>query len=207
MLPPVTKADVTLDGFKEVFDPTTQVGSEGLLHAPYVVQHYAQPRGDARTYHPSLYSSPGVKFDATGYYLLFSIKTAISDSDADAKVQKASGAGLAWDGQECSLDLIHQDTKDLTPGMYYWDIQAQSLTEPGIVKTVAVGTIELTTDVTQELEPTLPIYTHTPPPRQTNLSSFADVAITEPAENDVLMFSADRWRNQPQHTITDGGNF
>ena len=39
------------------------------------------------------------------------------------------------------------------------------------------------------------------------LSQLTDTAISSVAEGDVLRYSSNKWRNYPDTSITDGGNF
>ena len=111
------------------------------------------------------------EFDPTGYELLFTVKSAVTDADAYAKIQKELGIGLTVLGSVASVAFLHVDTAGdaendpvipaLASGEYVWDIQA-TLTEESVVtdvKTVASGTLTLTQDVTRELGPTALIYT------------------------------------------------
>ncbi len=41
----------------------------------------------------------------------------------------------------------------------------------------------------------------------TQMSELSDVLFTSLAANDVLRYSASKWRNYPETSVTDGGNF
>jgi len=88
--------------------------------------------------------------------LLWTLKSDPStQTDAQAKIQKRSGSGVTVEENTASVAIIHEDTAGgtftpvggspvtltaLTPGTYYWDIQAQRIASPYNVRTVAEGT-------------------------------------------------------------------
>lgn len=41
----------------------------------------------------------------------------------------------------------------------------------------------------------------------TQMSELSDVLFTSLAANDVLRYSSSKWRNYPETSVTDGGNF
>jgi lysophospholipase L1-like esterase len=139
------------------------------------------------------------EFDPTGYELLFTVKSAVTDADAYAKIQKELGIGLTVLGSVASVAFLHVDTAGdaendpvipaLASGEYVWDIQA-TLTEESVVtdvKTVASGTLTLTQDVTRELGSTTPIYTHNPSSPDWISSALAGVASkTTPVDADTI---------------------
>ena len=109
-----------------------------------------------------------------GYDLLWTLKAdPLTETDAQAKVQKRSGYGISVTGTKAIVSLIPIDTaggtvggvtvQSLIPRTYYWDIQAKSLTNAEDVRTVASGTLVLLRDVTRGHAPSIPIYVYLPP--------------------------------------------
>jgi hypothetical protein len=86
-----------------------------------------------------------------------------ADPDSAALIQKASGAGLTVSAAVATLSLVPQDTAHLPAGVIHWDIQAQRISPPHEVRTVAVFRMELVRDVTRQTSTSIPIFTTEPP--------------------------------------------
>jgi len=102
--------------------------------------------GDSKTITVPL-AKDGVAFDPTNSLLIFTGKSAITDADADAKIQKVSGTGLTVSGSTATISLVPQDTLELANHSLYCDVQAQHLTT-GAVSTVAFFRLRIDRDVT-----------------------------------------------------------
>lgn len=95
------------------------------------------------------------------HLLLFTLKSAATDADSLALVQKATGTGITHSGSTALVELVHADTKDLSPARCPFDVQAQNVAT-GAIQTVALGTIILERDVTREVQSSIPIHTANP---------------------------------------------
>ena len=98
----------------------------------------------------------------TDWGLLFTAKRQARDADAQALIQKATGAGITVTGSTAAVELLPPDTRDLAPGEIVWDIQSQNLTS-GAVATVASGRLMLVRDVTRLTVTSIPVITTAPP--------------------------------------------
>jgi hypothetical protein len=98
----------------------------------------------------------------SGWNLIFTVKSSLSDPDSAARIQKQSGAGITVAGSTASVVLLPADTASLAPRTYYADIQAESLST-GEVRTVAFLEFELARDVTRGTTTSIPVITTEPP--------------------------------------------
>jgi len=94
--------------------------------------------------------------------LIFTAKTAATDADTAAVIQKASGLGITAAGYTATVSLVSADTVDLTVTTLEWDVQAQHV-DTGAVRTVARGKLSLYQDVTRATTTSVPITTTTDP--------------------------------------------
>lgn len=106
----------------------------------------------------------GADFDPTGWFLIWTLKAdPLADADAQAKIQKATLAGVTFTGSTALVAIVPQDTDGsgetpaLAPGTYYWDTQAQKESAPSDVRTVASGTLVLSRDVTRGRTTSIPV--------------------------------------------------
>ena len=134
----------------------------------------SQRIGDTRTFSIPLRWNGRPFVPGADWNLIFTVK---SDPDTQvdslAKIQKQSDYGISVSGHHAVVSLIPIDTAGgtagavtvpaLTPGLFYWDIQAQSLTEADDIRSVAGGTLTLLRDVTRGTAPSIPIYVLLPP--------------------------------------------
>jgi hypothetical protein len=100
----------------------------------------------------------GAPFEpAVGDILIFTVKSAPSDTDANALLQKLSGGGgITWAGRTATIAILHADTAALSPATAYYDVQHQS-GSTGAIKTLSQGRIELKRDITRETTTSVPI--------------------------------------------------
>ena len=98
----------------------------------------------------------------SSWSLMFTAKRQARDTDAQALIQKVSGAGITVTGSTASVELVPIDTATLAPGDIVWDVQAQHLTN-GAVATVASGRLTLIRDVSRLTVTSIPVYTSAPP--------------------------------------------
>lgn len=94
--------------------------------------------------------------------LIFTLKASVTDTDAHAKIQKVTDSGITVDGAIATIEIVPQDTTNLTAGRYVYDVQAQHNTT-GEVRTVAYSRIELIRDVTRGTTTSIPVRTTQPP--------------------------------------------
>jgi len=94
--------------------------------------------------------------DLTGAKIWFTVKEKLTDSDANAKIQKrntAAGGGPTEievtnpTGGQCEVHLVPADTEDLDPATYHYDIQV--LLADGKTYTVTRDRITFKEDVTR----------------------------------------------------------
>lgn len=90
--------------------------------------------------------------------LIFTAKHRARDTDAEAVIQKASGAGIEVTGYTASVSLVPLDTLALRACDLVFDIQAQHVTT-GAVRTAAIGILALARDITRETETSIPVNT------------------------------------------------
>lgn len=119
--------------------------------------------GDDYRYGMTLYDADGNPIDLTGAEIWFTVKRAQADSDADAKLQLTSEAGIEIDVDpttgKFALCFTAEDTADLF-GIWWYDLQVKGEIdeEPDKVVTPLWGRIEFGPNITQTT--TIP----TPPP-------------------------------------------
>lgn len=96
---------------------------------------------------------------STNYNLIFTAKIKNTASDAEAKFQYLTGAGITHSTSNASVVFHPNDTRALGGKTLYWDIQAQHLTNADDIRTVAYGTIVLKRDTTRQTTTSVPINT------------------------------------------------
>ena len=96
------------------------------------------------------------------WLLIWTAKEDPADPDSAAVIQKASGVGITAEGSVASVAVVPADTVEATQRVLFWDVQAQHATT-GEVRTVAIGCLRLTRDVTRETATEIPIFTTQPP--------------------------------------------
>lgn len=114
--------------------------------------------------------------------LIFTAKHRASDSDDAAVFQKASNAGITVSGSTATVATVPNDTSDLPACVLLWDVQAQH-TVTGAVRTVAIGRLTLSQDITRATTTTVPVVTTEDPlpygpPMPTGLEYFTSISIT-----------------------------
>ena len=103
------------------------------------------------------------------YNLLFTVKgDPDAEDDTAAAIQKMTGFGITVSASTALVSLIPFDTTGgtlddifypaMSPGTYYWDIQAQAIADATDVRTVASGTLELLRDVSRGVETSVPVF-------------------------------------------------
>lgn len=98
----------------------------------------------------------------TDWGLIFTAKKALSDSDANALIQKTLVAGITVTDSTATIELVPDDTKTLRHLSLYCDIQAQHLSTAEI-RTVYNGSLTFQRAVTREFTPSIPVLTTNPP--------------------------------------------
>lgn len=95
-------------------------------------------------------SRDGVALDLTGSSLWFTVKTAASQTDAQAVAQLTLGDGITLVDAEagtCTVLLERAVTEEMTVGTTYLaDLQIKDAA--GLIATAAIGTLKLTRQVT-----------------------------------------------------------
>lgn len=106
-------------------------------------------RGDDKTIIMTFKNSSGVVIDISGYTVYFTVKREITDTDAQAVIQKIilpAGHSDPENGRT-SVDLTHDDT-DLPEGVYWYDFQIKSPT--GLISSTPRERLSISQDITQE---------------------------------------------------------
>ena len=110
-------------------------------------------RGDTRTIKFAVTDSNGDAVDITGYKFYCSLKSEETDLDAAAAMSVSTTVGDdARDdaaGGICYLTLSSSDTDDITPGVYYYDIQRATNDTPPKVATLESGRVRVLADITR----------------------------------------------------------
>ena len=96
------------------------------------------------------------------WLLIWTAKEDPADPDSAAVIQKASGVGITAEGSVASVAVVPADTVEAAQRVLFWDVQAQHATT-GEVRTVAIGSLRLTRDVTRETTTSIPVQTTEPP--------------------------------------------
>lgn len=128
----------------------------------------AQHIGDTVTHRIPLRWLRAAFTPASGWFLIFTLKADKDDADEDAKIQKTTDLGLTHSTSHALVDFLHIDTAGdaeqdpvvpaLSAGTYFWDIQAQNIADPTIIRTVATGSLILARSVTHGTETAVPTY-------------------------------------------------
>lgn len=101
----------------------------------------------------------GAAFAAgTDWALIWTAKSKATDTDAQALIQKTTGAGITASGNNAVVTLVRADTVNLYVGALVWDVQAAKVST-GEVRTVARGRLILERDVTQQTTTSIPVVT------------------------------------------------
>jgi hypothetical protein len=117
--------------------------------------------GDSTTFTLPLRWKKAAFTPGNDWSLIFTAKSDPDDSDANAKIQKATGAGLTATGSNAALDIVPADTLTLPDEVLFCDIQAQHTTS-GEVRTVWQERWQLARDITRETTTSIPIFTTAP---------------------------------------------
>ena len=108
-------------------------------------------RGDTKAFNLTFKDSAGLPIDISNHELWFTMKTNVTDLDADAAFQKmiifpdsdSSRQGIG------TLTLTSDETGSINPGTYYFDIQKVITDTPPVVATLMSGKISVLSDITQ----------------------------------------------------------
>ena len=128
---------------------------------------------------------------ANTWALIFTAKYRATDIDDDAVFQKATNAGITLSGPSTAVvATVPNDTAELPACVLVWDIQAQHVIT-GAVRTVAIGRLSLTRDVTRETTTSIPVVTTEDPlpygpPMPTGLEDLTSVTITADDELELV---------------------
>lgn len=136
----------------------------------------AQRLGDTKTHSVKLKWGNVSFAPADEWFLVFTVKTdAETVLDASSLFQKTTDVGITVSGSTAFIEVERADTKreedtpeegdpafEATPGTYDWDIQAQNIADPAVIRTVANGTFTLKRDVTRGVETAVPVYVAAP---------------------------------------------
>jgi hypothetical protein len=131
--------------------------------------HFVQYLGDAKTLNIPLSWNGRAFVPGSDYNLLFTLKgNPTEEDDAVAAVQKMSGFGISVIASTALVSLIPFDTTGgtlddvfypaLSPGTYFWDVQAQAVADETDVRSIASGSIELLRDVSRGVETSVPVF-------------------------------------------------
>jgi hypothetical protein len=150
---------------------STYIGDSTVLEIPLVWQGFEFVPGENWT-------------------LIFSAKFRSTDADVDSVFQKASGAGITVNYNLAQVELVPDDTLNLAEISLFYDIQAQNVTT-GAIRTVALGRLNLTRDITRERTTSVPTTTTQPPLpfARTAPETHAAESKANPADDDELPLS------------------
>lgn len=120
-------------------------------------------RGDGPISIPLTNPDDGTDFAPAGSVLLFTLKALETDPDIAALVQKVSTVGGITVANPAVVTLVPADFAALAPDItYHFDVQAQLVAAPAMIRTVARGTIRFAYDITQETTLSIPTTTTNP---------------------------------------------
>ena len=108
-------------------------------------------RGDTKAFNLCFKDSVGVPIDITGHELWLTMKEKVTDSDANAVLQKQIifPAGAESENGMGTLTLDSTETGGINPGIYFFDIQKVIPENPPVVATLMSGKITVLQDITQ----------------------------------------------------------
>ena len=129
---------------------------------PVPLLNLAQFIGDTPAFQIPLTWADAPFIPNNNWSLIFTAKAHATDLDANALIQKTSGAGITVTGSTASVAMVPQDTQGLSPATIVWDVQAVN-TSTGAVCTVAQGSLNLVRDVTRGTTTSIAVYTENPP--------------------------------------------
>jgi hypothetical protein len=108
-------------------------------------------RGDTKAFNLTFKDSAGLPIDISGHELWFTLKTNVTDMDADAAFQKKivfPDSDISQQGIG-TLTLTSEETGTINPGTYHFDIQKVIPDTPPVVATLMSGKISILSDITR----------------------------------------------------------
>ena len=131
--------------------------------------------GDTRNFSIPLRWRTGAFAPGEDWFLIFTVKESLDDTDEQAKIQKTTDLGITVQRSHAIVQIVPIDTAGdpegdpiipaLIAGTYYWGIKAQKIADPTQVRTIATGELELEQPVGQGTETAVPVYVAEPPLR------------------------------------------
>ena len=125
--------------------------------------------GDTRNFSIPLRWRTGAFAPGEDWFLIFTVKESLDDTDEQAKIQKTTDLGITVQRSHAVIQILPIDTAGdgddipaLAAGIYYWGIKAQKIADPTQVRTVATGELELEQPVGQSTETTIDVYVAEP---------------------------------------------
>jgi hypothetical protein len=116
----------------------------------------SQRIGDTKTFSIPLKWNGRPFLPENEWSLIFTAKSQPNTQlDSAASIKKQSNAGIIADSNFAKVNILPADTSGsttvtaLSPGLLYWDIQAQKILDALDIRTVAGGTLNLLRDVTR----------------------------------------------------------
>lgn len=113
-------------------------------------------RGDAFSFDVDLVLN-NAPVNLVAYTAFFTIKKKKTDPDSKAVARKNSGSPsgiqkggidiLDVDNGKIRVVLLHEDTKDLLEGTYFYGVNVVNATDPALVYTLLQGTITVELDI------------------------------------------------------------
>ncbi len=103
-------------------------------------------RGDDKRWSLLLTRRDSTPHNITGWTVFFTVKSAVTDPDASAKIAKNITSHASPLNGLTLIDLSASDTASLPVGTYYYDIQVK--TDAGKIYTVQKGKFVIDYDVT-----------------------------------------------------------
>ena len=107
-----------------------------------------------------LKNADGTAFEpGDDYAMIFTAKRRDTDTDEDAVIQCATGAGIVASGSNAVVTINRAATVDLEPCKLVCDVQAQHVVTGEIVRTVAYLILGIRRDITRETTTSVPVIT------------------------------------------------
>jgi len=104
--------------------------------------------GDTKTFTIPLRWGNRSFVPGSDWHLVFTLKFDADDDDDSAPIQLETGNGVSATGSIAIINIPRSLTVDLSPGILFWDIQAEDLNSDD-VRTVAIGRLHLMREITR----------------------------------------------------------
>lgn len=103
-------------------------------------------RGDDKSWSLLLSKRDGTPYDIAGWLVFFTVKAAVADADASAKIKKDISSHTDAANGLTTISITSSDTASLPIGEYFYDIQVKTGTSK--IYTTHKGKFKVSYDVT-----------------------------------------------------------